>query len=71
MKINEFYILSEMSIEKCMAFYPWRADGRVPAAGEILIARAIPGILPEMNIDESLDVTRIYSVASNSWQVHR
>jgi len=28
-----------------------------------LLARAIPGILPRMSIDEALDVTRIYSVA--------
>jgi len=28
-----------------------------------LLARAMPGILPEMSIEESLDVTRIYSVA--------
>jgi magnesium chelatase family protein len=28
-----------------------------------LLARALPGILPKMSIDESLDVTRIYSVA--------
>jgi magnesium chelatase family protein len=34
-----------------------------PGAGKTLLARAMPGILPEMNIDESLDVTRIYSVA--------
>jgi magnesium chelatase family protein len=34
-----------------------------PGAGKTLLARAIPGILPEMSIDESLDVTRIYSVA--------
>jgi magnesium chelatase family protein len=27
------------------------------------LARALPGILPEMSIEESLDVTRIYSVA--------
>jgi predicted ATPase with chaperone activity len=27
------------------------------------LARALPGILPEMGIEESLDVTRIYSVA--------
>jgi len=30
---------------------------------KILLARALPGILPEMSIEESLDVTRIYSVA--------
>ncbi|HLO27835.1 MAG TPA: ATP-binding protein, partial [Anaerolineales bacterium] len=31
--------------------------------GKTLLARAMPGILPEMSIEESLDVTRIYSVA--------
>jgi len=34
-----------------------------PGAGKTLLARALPGILPEMSIDESLEVTRIYSVA--------
>ena len=34
-----------------------------PGAGKTLIARAMPGILPEMSIEEALDVTRIYSVA--------
>jgi magnesium chelatase family protein len=34
-----------------------------PGAGKTLLARAMPSILPEMSIDESLDVTRIYSVA--------
>src|SRR5574342_289716 len=34
-----------------------------PGAGKTLLARALPGILPEMSLDESLDVTRIYSVA--------
>jgi len=34
-----------------------------PGAGKTLMARALPGILPEMSIDEALDVTRIYSVA--------
>lgn len=29
----------------------------------MLLARAMPGILREMSIDEALDVTRIYSVA--------
>ena len=33
-----------------------------PGAGKTLLARALPGILPEMSIEESLDVTRIYSV---------
>jgi len=34
-----------------------------PGAGKTLLARAMPGILPEMSIEESLDVTRIYSIA--------
>ncbi len=34
-----------------------------PGAGKTLMARALPSILPAMTIDESLDVTRIYSVA--------
>jgi magnesium chelatase family protein len=34
-----------------------------PGAGKTLLARALPGILPGMSIDESLDVTRIFSVA--------
>jgi magnesium chelatase family protein len=34
-----------------------------PGTGKTLLARAIPGILPAMSIDEALEVTRIYSVA--------
>jgi len=34
-----------------------------PGAGKTLLARVLPGILPQMSIEESLDVTRIYSVA--------
>lgn len=34
-----------------------------PGAGKTLLARALPGILPEMSVDEALDVTRVYSVA--------
>jgi magnesium chelatase family protein len=34
-----------------------------PGAGKTLTARAVPGILPEMHIEEALEVTRIYSVA--------
>jgi magnesium chelatase family protein len=34
-----------------------------PGAGKTLLARALPGILPRLTIDEALDVTRIYSVA--------
>lgn len=34
-----------------------------PGAGKTLLARALPGILPELTLDEALDITRIYSVA--------
>jgi magnesium chelatase family protein len=34
-----------------------------PGAGKTLLARAMPGVLPEMSVDEALEVTRIYSVA--------
>jgi magnesium chelatase family protein len=34
-----------------------------PGAGKTLLARALPGILPQMSIEEALDVTRIYSIA--------
>jgi magnesium chelatase family protein len=34
-----------------------------PGSGKTLMARALPGILPKMSIDEALDVTRVYSVA--------
>jgi len=34
-----------------------------PGAGKTLLARAMPGIMPTMSVEEALDVTRIYSVA--------
>ncbi len=34
-----------------------------PGVGKTLLARAMPGILPKLTLDESLEVTRIYSVA--------
>jgi magnesium chelatase family protein len=34
-----------------------------PGSGKTLLARALPSIMPNMTIDEALDVTRIYSVA--------
>ncbi len=34
-----------------------------PGAGKTLLARALPGILPPMTIEEALEVTKIYSVA--------
>jgi magnesium chelatase family protein len=34
-----------------------------PGSGKTLLARALPSILPQMSIDEALDVTRVYSVA--------
>ena len=38
-------------------------DGSALSRYKTLLARALPGILPKMSIDEALDVTRIYSVA--------
>jgi magnesium chelatase family protein len=34
-----------------------------PGSGKTLLARSLPSILPRMSIDESLEVTKIYSVA--------
>lgn len=34
-----------------------------PGVGKTLLARAVPGILPPLDLDEALEVTRIYSVA--------
>lgn len=34
-----------------------------PGAGKTLMARALPGIMPKLSVDEALDVTRIYSVS--------
>src|SRR5512138_3674956 len=34
-----------------------------PGAGKTLLARALPGILPTLSLEEALEVTRIYSVA--------
>ncbi len=34
-----------------------------PGAGKTLLARALPSILPALEIEEALDVTRIYSVS--------
>ena len=37
--------------------------GGPPGSGKTLLARAVPSILPRMTFDESLTVTKIYSVA--------
>ncbi len=34
-----------------------------PGAGKTLMARAMPGILPPLTLEEALEVTRIYSIA--------
>jgi magnesium chelatase family protein len=34
-----------------------------PGSGKTLLARALPGILPAMMLEESLEVTKIYSIA--------
>jgi magnesium chelatase family protein len=35
----------------------------IPGSGKTLLARAMPGILPDLSLEESREVTRIYSVA--------
>ena len=34
-----------------------------PGAGKTLMARAVPGILPSLSLEEALEVTRIYSIS--------
>ena len=34
-----------------------------PGSGKTMLARALPTIMPEMTIDEAIDVTKIYSVS--------
>lgn len=34
-----------------------------PGSGKTMLARALPGILPKLNEEESLDVTKLYSIA--------
>src|SRR5258708_15113601 len=36
-----------------------------PGSGKTMLARALSGILPPLNLDESLEVTKIYSVTGN------
>jgi len=36
-----------------------------PGAGKTMLARAIPGILPPLTIEEALEVTKIYSLTGN------
>jgi len=36
-----------------------------PGAGKTMLARALPGILPALNEEESLEVTKIYSITGN------
>ena len=34
-----------------------------PGSGKTMIARRIPGILPKLSLEESLEITKIYSIA--------
>ncbi len=36
-----------------------------PGAGKTMLARAFPSILPPMNLDEAIEVTKIYSISGN------
>jgi hypothetical protein len=53
--------LREFPLEKCVAFYPYGIDGRLPGADKILLARALHNILPEMSMEESLVQFRLPS----------
>jgi magnesium chelatase family protein len=37
----------------------------VPGAGKTMLARALPGILPDLTEEEAMEVTKIYSVTGN------
>ena len=37
-----------------------------PGSGKTMLARRLPSILPDMTFEESLEVTKIYSVAGFS-----
>lgn len=37
----------------------------VPGAGKTMLARALPGILPDLREEEALEVTKIYSITGN------
>ncbi len=37
-----------------------------PGSGKTMIARAVPGILPPLSDEESLEVTKIYSISGNT-----
>lgn len=37
----------------------------VPGAGKTMLARALPGILPDLTENEALEVTKIYSITGN------
>ena len=34
-----------------------------PVSGKTMLARRLPGILPDLVLDEALEVTKIYSIA--------
>ncbi len=36
-----------------------------PGAGKTMLARAFPSILPSMNLEEAIEVTKIYSISGN------
>jgi magnesium chelatase family protein len=41
-----------------------------PGCGKTLLARALPGLLPPLSLDESLEVTRIHSVSGLTGRSH-
>ena len=41
-----------------------------PGSSKTMMARCLPGILPDMTLEEALEVTRIHS-AAGSWRLTR
>jgi hypothetical protein len=61
--------LGEISIEKCVAFCPYRIDGRFPGIDKILLACAPHNIPSEMSMEESLGAIPI-TLLFNSFCVY-
>ena len=57
------YFSSQLLLKSVWSFVHNILLAGSPGSGKTLLARAVPGILPEMSIEESPDVTRMYSVA--------
>jgi len=63
--------LGEISMEKGVAFCPYRIDRRLPRVDKILLARAPHDIPPEMSIEESLSAIPITLLFDSFCVYHR